>query len=98
MPIKKMLMQPPVSKELQIGNYAVVSVMGDVNFLEERPRLTPREQDVLSVLGKGKTNRQIAQALNISERTVEYHMSNLMRKLAITSRIEAAFLGLFTDG
>jgi DNA-binding NarL/FixJ family response regulator len=98
MPIKKMLMHPPISKELQIGNYAVVSVVGDVKFLGEHPRLTTREQDVLNVLGKGKTNRQIARVLNISERTVEYHMSNLMRKLAITSRIEAAFLGLFTDG
>ncbi len=97
MPIKKMLMQPTVSKELRIGNSAVVSVTGDVKFMGERPRLTPREQDVLKALGKGKTNRQIARILNIAERTVEYHMSNLMRKLAVSSRIEAAFLGLFMD-
>jgi two-component system nitrate/nitrite response regulator NarL len=96
--IKKALMRPSISKELRIGDSAVISVTGDVKFLGERPHLTPREQDVLKVLGKGKTNRQIARILNIAERTVEYHMSNLMRKLAVSSRIEAAFLGLCMDG
>jgi two-component system response regulator NreC len=50
--------------------------------------LTPREIDVLRLLAKGHTNRQIADTLNVSVRTVEGHRANLMSKLELHSRVE----------
>ena len=50
--------------------------------------LTPREIEVLRMLAKGYTNRQIAEALRISVRTVEGHRANLMSKLDVHSRVE----------
>ncbi len=50
--------------------------------------LTSREIEILRYIVKGHTNRQIADALNISVRTVETHRSNLMDKLGLHSRVE----------
>ncbi len=50
--------------------------------------LTPREIDVLRLLAKGYTNRQIADVLCLSMRTVEGHRSSLMSKLNVRSRVE----------
>ena len=50
--------------------------------------LTPRELDVLRLLAKGNTNRQIAGLLGLSIRTVENHRANLMGKLGLVSRVE----------
>jgi DNA-binding NarL/FixJ family response regulator len=52
--------------------------------------LTMRELDVLRLLGAGNTNRQIAAELEISERTARTHVSNILRKLDLTSRTQAA--------
>jgi len=49
---------------------------------------TPREIDVLRYIAQGYTNRQTAEALSISVRTVESHRANLMSKLALSSRVE----------
>jgi DNA-binding CsgD family transcriptional regulator len=55
----------------------------------ERPvPLTPRETQVLQQVLLGKTNKQIALALDISERTVEYHLKNIYAKHGVSSRIE----------
>src|SRR5262249_6679268 len=53
-------------------------------------RLTSREQDVLMLLARGLTNRQIADSLAISEKTVSVHVSNLLSKIGLTSRTQAA--------
>ena len=50
--------------------------------------LTPREVDVLQLIAQGYTNRQMADMLSISVRTVESHRSNLMGKLNMHSRVE----------
>ena len=50
--------------------------------------LTPRELDVLRLLVRGNTNRQSAEVLGLSVRTVENHRANLMGKLGISSRVE----------
>jgi DNA-binding NarL/FixJ family response regulator len=52
--------------------------------------LTTRELDVLRLLGAGKSNRQIADELVISERTARTHVSNILAKLDLTSRTQAA--------
>jgi DNA-binding NarL/FixJ family response regulator len=60
-------------------------------FQQERPQedgLTPREQEVLQLVGEGKRNPEIARALSISDNTVKTHISSLMRKLAIDDRLQ----------
>jgi DNA-binding NarL/FixJ family response regulator len=52
--------------------------------------LTAREQEVLTLLATGRTNRQIAQTLFISPKTVTLHVSNILGKLGATNRVEAA--------
>ncbi|HUO87377.1 MAG TPA: response regulator transcription factor [Thermoanaerobaculia bacterium] len=52
------------------------------------PALTPREIEVLRLLVRGNTNRQIAGLLGLSPRTVESHRANLMGKLGLESRVE----------
>ena len=54
--------------------------------------LTAREREVLDVLAAGATNRTIAQRLFISEKTVSVHVTNLMAKLGVANRGEAAAL------
>jgi DNA-binding NarL/FixJ family response regulator len=50
--------------------------------------LTPRETDVLRLIASGYTNRQIAEELQLSVRTVETHRANIMGKLGLRTRAE----------
>jgi ATP/maltotriose-dependent transcriptional regulator MalT len=52
--------------------------------------LTPREAEVLALVAAGRSNRQIAQALFISPKTVGVHVSNILAKLGAAGRVEAA--------
>jgi two-component system response regulator NreC len=52
------------------------------------PVLTPREKDVLLLLARGYTNRQIATELHLSQRTIEGHRASLVNKLRVSSRVE----------
>jgi DNA-binding NarL/FixJ family response regulator len=52
--------------------------------------LTPREQDVLSELTKGKSNKEIASSLFVTEKTVKTHISNMFSKLLVQDRTQAA--------
>jgi DNA-binding CsgD family transcriptional regulator len=52
--------------------------------------LTPREREVLALVAEGRTNRQIAQALFISDKTASVHVSNILAKLGVANRAEAA--------
>ena len=54
------------------------------------PELTERENEILGLLAEGLTDRQIAEALIIGRRTVETHVANILAKLHVTSRVEAA--------
>ena len=59
----------------------------------EHPRtadLTKRELDILRLLASGKTNKEIAHTLVVAERTVEFHVSNVLSKLGVGSRMQAA--------
>jgi RNA polymerase sigma factor (sigma-70 family) len=51
--------------------------------LERMQRLTPREREVMSEVVAGKSNKQIAVELGLSDRTVEVHRANIMTKLAV---------------
>jgi predicted ATPase/DNA-binding SARP family transcriptional activator/DNA-binding CsgD family transcriptional regulator len=52
--------------------------------------LTRREREVARLVAQGLTNRQIAEALFVSERTVDHHVSNILRKLSLSSREQVA--------
>jgi NarL family two-component system response regulator LiaR len=56
--------------------------------------LTGRENSVLNLLAKGRTNQQIAQELNIAEATVRTHVSHILDKLGASNRVEAALHAL----
>lgn len=52
--------------------------------------LTPREAEVLALVAAGRTNREIGAELYVSEKTASVHVSNILRKLQVSSRVEAA--------
>jgi two-component system, NarL family, nitrate/nitrite response regulator NarL len=56
--------------------------------------LTPREREVLELLGQGLSNRRIAERLGISEHTAKFHVASLCGKLHASSRTEAVSQGL----
>lgn len=62
----------------------------------ERPggiaELTERERSILELVSKGLTNREIAERLYLSEKTVKHYMTNILRKLRVRNRVEAALL------
>jgi two-component system NarL family response regulator len=59
-----------------------------------RPDLTPRQLEILSLIAKGRTNKEIASALGISERTVKFHVAALFKRLCTFSRTEALVVAL----
>lgn len=95
----------PVIEELRdyLGRIGAKPLLEDVTALARRARmdvdghpsfhpygLTGREREVLAQVASGATNRQIAQALYISEKTASVHVSNILRKLTAANRSEAA--------
>jgi len=82
-----------VRGEAPLARDLATLMIGALHGLEERDRvreqaavLSPRERQVLSYVARGARNRQIAQALYISEFTVKRHMQNILQKLALPSR------------
>jgi DNA-binding NarL/FixJ family response regulator len=73
---------------LVLGEYRRMSVTGLAD--EQTPQLTDRETDVLRLVAKGLTARQIADRLVISHRTVESHVQSTLRKLQLHNRVELA--------
>ncbi len=62
---------------------------------EEIPKgeiLTPREREILVMLTEGKTNKDIANQLSLSEGTVRFHVSNILSKMGVNNRTEAVSL------
>jgi len=59
-----------------------------------RPRLTPRELDVLRLVSRGRSNKEMAAAMFISEETVKTHMKSLFQKLDVHDRAEAVAVSL----
>jgi len=59
--------------------------------------LSPREREILALIGEGLTNRQIGKRLFLSEKTVKNHISRLLAKLGVERRIQAAVLASHTS-
>lgn len=58
--------------------------------------LTERETEVLKLLARGQANKQIASSLFVEEKTVKAHVSSILRKLGVQSRIQAALHAIRT--
>jgi len=61
---------------------------------EPLDRLTPREREVLELIGRGFANKRIARELEISEKTVKAHVGRVLAKLEVTDRTQAAVLAV----
>ena len=57
---------------------------------EAAPALSPREEEVLGEIARGASNKEIARALDIAETTVKIHVQHILRKLGLSSRVQAA--------
>jgi DNA-binding NarL/FixJ family response regulator len=57
--------------------------------LVERPLLTRRELEILRLVAEGRTNREVAELLWVSDQTVKFHLANVYRKLGVNTRTEA---------
>ncbi len=77
------LLQPIVASKL------LLHVSQQASQPVEADSLTPRELEVLSLLAQGKSNKQIAAELVITERTTKFHVSSILSKLAAANRTEA---------
>jgi DNA-binding NarL/FixJ family response regulator len=54
--------------------------------------LTERERQILELVAGGDSNKEIASSLGLSEKTVKHHMTNILQKLQVRNRVEAALL------
>ena len=59
--------------------------------------LTPREHEILDLIGSGLTNREIGERLKLSEKTVKHYVTNILQKLHVRSRVEAALVVAHRD-
>jgi DNA-binding NarL/FixJ family response regulator len=88
----------PLADELErLAERARLDLLApDAGLADEKPDLekilglTPREAEVLRLIARGYTNREIAEALVISVKTAGVHVSNILRKLDAPNRLEAA--------
>jgi two-component system nitrate/nitrite response regulator NarL len=57
---------------------------------DDKEKLSPREKDIIALLAKGVSNKEMAHTLNVAESTVKIHVQNILKKLHLTSRVQAA--------
>lgn len=92
------LVSPSIAAALmkQIAELARISHQAELDPAA-RETLTPREREVLELIGEGFTNQEIADKLFIEIGTVKNHVHNMLKKLDVTSRHEAAALLPFIE-
>ncbi|NET27831.1 response regulator transcription factor [Okeania sp. SIO1I7] len=74
-----------------IGKKAISQMAIPVSNLPQNwQELTPREQEILKLIASGANNREIAKTLYISEKTVKNHITNILRRLNLRDRTQAA--------
>ncbi|MDR3414485.1 MAG: response regulator transcription factor [Formivibrio sp.] len=57
---------------------------------DEREKLTPREREIVQALARGESNKEIARRFDLAESTVKIHVQNILKKLHLNSRVQAA--------
>jgi DNA-binding NarL/FixJ family response regulator len=76
--------------QVQLSPQAAARLMREVRAPESPETLTDRETEVLRLLAEGRSNKEIARKLQIGEKTVKTHVSNILSKLGVQSRTQAA--------
>lgn len=76
--------------QVQLSPKAAERLMREIRAPESPEKLTERETEVLRLLATGKANKEIAAEMHISETTVKTHVSNILMKLGVPSRTQAA--------
>ena len=76
--------------QVQLSPQAAARLLREVPAPDSPEQLTERETDVLRLLAQGLANKEIAAALGIGEKTVKTHVSNILGKLGVVSRTQAA--------
>ena len=76
--------------QVQLSPKAAARLMREVRAPDSPEALTEREVDVLRLVAQGQANKQIASNLRIGEKTVKTHVSNILAKLGVPSRTQAA--------
>jgi two-component system, NarL family, response regulator LiaR len=88
--------------QVQLTPQAAARLMQVVSSPESPEALTERETEVLRLMAQGQANKEIARSLNISEKTVKVHVSNILSKLGVQSRTQATLyairIGLVSAG
>ena len=88
--------------QVQLAPQAAARLVREVRAPDSPEQLSPRELEVLRLIARGRSNREIAQELVISEKTVKTHASSILSKLGLASRTQAALyamrLGLLEQG
>jgi two-component system, NarL family, nitrate/nitrite response regulator NarL len=64
----------------------------EVKASSQLPHLTPRERQILSILVQGRSNKEIGNTLDLSEKTIKHHLTNILQKLRVRNRVEAALM------
>lgn len=76
--------------QVQLSPKVAARLMREVQVPDSPETLTERETEVLRLLARGCSNKEIAQTLSIGEKTVKTHVSNILSKLGVPSRTQAA--------
>ena len=76
--------------QVQLSSQAAARLMREVRAPDSPEALTERETEVLRLLAQGRANKEIARALQIGEQTVKTHVGNILAKLGVQSRTQAA--------
>ncbi|HEX6031011.1 MAG TPA: response regulator transcription factor, partial [Tepidiformaceae bacterium] len=82
--------------QVQLAPQAAARLLREVRTPESPEALTDRETDVLRLLAMGRANKEIARELDIGEKTVKTHVSNILGKLGVQSRTQAALYAVRT--
>jgi PAS domain S-box-containing protein len=80
---------PLMGGEVVVGVFGLLSGSTAAEPAPPQPHLTPRQSEVLRLLGQGRSTKQIADELHLSTETVRNHIRHLFRALGVNSRLEA---------
>lgn len=90
--------------EAVMSSQMTAKLMASVRGVEAAPRaaseadkLTPREREILGHLARGGSNKEIARSLELAESTIKIHIQNILKKLGVTSRVQAAIYAVEHD-
>ena len=76
------------------GRYFPADIASRLTERMARSNLTPREHQVLQLVAKGLTNKEIGQAFGISDNTARNHVNSIIEKLEVSDRTEAATIAM----